>query len=142
MPLFGQGAVPDLLQAVLVTDTRRVEALLAQGVDVNEVSSGSTALAAAVDCEQYDIAKLLLKHGADVNGRTGGNPHGQTHGWTPLFYAVRRGRADLVELLLNGGASKCLRDTRGRLPIELAREMESADMMKLLDCSPDGDKTI
>ncbi len=44
-----------------------------------------------------EIAKLLIKAGADVNTRTRG-------GYTPLLIAAARGRTDVVQALLDAGA--------------------------------------
>ncbi len=55
---------------------------------------------------QLAILELLLKHGADVNGRL-------TNGWTALHRAVQLDRADVAQLLL---AHRAEVNPRGALP--------------------------
>jgi len=50
-----------------------------------------------------DAAEILLQNGADVNART-------SKGGTPLLYAVKRGAADVVTLLLSRGADTAVSD--------------------------------
>ncbi len=57
---------------------------------------GMLPLAEAVSWRRHDVALVLLKHGADVDGKSNGT--------TPLYRAVARGDAQMVELLLIHGA--------------------------------------
>jgi len=41
----------------------------------------------------------------------------------PLHTAVKHGRADMVQLLLKCGADKNLRDSKGRLPRDLTKDL-------------------
>ena len=58
---------------------------------------------------------LLLEHGADINTRESQN------GSTPLMKASGEGHAGMVELLLQKGAHKHLKDTRGQTALDSAR---------------------
>lgn len=73
----------------------RLEHLYAQGanVDTKDFVGGLTALHYAAFRGDLDIARFLLKHGADANAKH------QISG-TPIFVAALRGHADVVELLL------------------------------------------
>jgi ankyrin repeat protein len=62
-----------------------------------------------------DVARLLIKAGADVNAR-------QRHGYTPLHGAAQNGQVDLVDVLLEAGADPAARTDDGRTPADLARE--------------------
>ena len=55
------------------------------------------------------ISELLIKYGADVNVLTPKNEHGQTNGWSPIFYAIYCKRADLVNVLLKHHAKVTFR---------------------------------
>jgi ankyrin repeat protein len=57
----------------------------------------------AVRADNTELAKKLIRMGADVNSRTSAN------GWSALHYAVRNGNAEIVQLLLKAGADpNCL----------------------------------
>ncbi len=43
---------------------------------------------------------FLIAHGADINAKSGWNKN------TPLHEAVRKGRTDIVELLISKGADR------------------------------------
>ena len=97
-------------------------------------TDGETALFAAIRYDAVDIAKVLLKAGADVNrvhAATGVSPlfitarngclplldlflsqkdvevdKGTLNGATPLMIAVKKGRAEVVKRLINAGANE------------------------------------
>ena len=65
-----------------------------------EVGTAESALFTAVDCGKLDVARVLLKSGADVQAT-----------WdyddeiiTPLEVALRNSNIELIRLLLDGGA--------------------------------------
>jgi ankyrin repeat protein len=109
----------------------------------------STALMVAIRENQSAIIKILLDHGADVNARTkvgqkparrpagaGGGSHGvgiirsgipesgsqapTQGGFTPLLYAARDGRIDMVQSLIAKGADLELADANGITPLQMA----------------------
>lgn len=57
-----------------------------------------------------EVARLLVEHGADVNGRT-------PEGATPLMFAVEYHDARVVRFLLRRGADPNARDSRGWTPL-------------------------
>jgi ankyrin repeat protein len=81
------------------------------------------------------IAELLIRHGADVNVRTPKNHLGQTNDWTPIFYAVYRKRADLVAVLLKHGAKVALRDVQGKSPLDWAKEVKDAAIVRQIEAA-------
>ena len=73
--------------------TAVIELLLATGVDVNALSDGMTALGTAIYWGHASSVEVLLKAGADPTlAGKGKEP--------PLVLAARRGRADIVQMLL------------------------------------------
>jgi uncharacterized protein len=91
----GQG----LLQATEAGDIMQMQALLAQGAEVNARNAhGWTPLHVAAAGGDPAVIALLLQHGADV--------HAQSHiGTTPLDNATTRGgRQAVIDLLLAHGA--------------------------------------
>ncbi|KAJ7802170.1 ankyrin repeat-containing domain protein [Mycena leptocephala] len=69
-------------------------------------STGETALFIAAKDDRIDIARLLVKHGANVNAKSIRQPvgHGYTEGYTILQIASHRGHRNIVHLLLESGA--------------------------------------
>src|SRR3989442_2446634 len=96
-----QRAGQELLQATEAGDVLHMEALLAQGAEVNARNAhGWTPLHVAAAGGDPAVVALLLKHGADV--------HTQSHiGTTPLDNAtIRGGRKAVIDLLLAHGAKR------------------------------------
>jgi ankyrin repeat protein len=88
-----------LLQATEAGDMVQMQALLAQGAEVNARNAhGWTPLHVAAAGGDAAVVALLLQHGADV--------HAQSHiGTTPLDNATTRGgRKVVIDLLLAHGA--------------------------------------
>jgi ankyrin repeat protein len=107
--LLKSGADPNTKLAydetVLMTASRTgvadaVGVLLRHGADVNAKESwrGQTALMWAAAEGNLATVELLLKAGADLHARENG-------GFTPLLFAVRQGKIDVLRALLNAGAS-------------------------------------
>lgn len=51
----------------------------------------------------------------------------------PLHRAVDEGRVAIAAALLAHGADKAVRDSKGRTPVELAKELGRAEMVALLE---------
>lgn len=89
-----------LFKAIESANAEAVSAALSNGASVNEIAeSGASPLYAAVINQHYDIAKILINQGADIDYA---NPN--AIGASPLMIAASRPNIDLVELLLDGGA--------------------------------------
>ncbi len=89
--------IPPLVSAAYRGDINAVNALLDSGADVNEQTSGETALLAAAGRGHTEIVKLLINRGADINAMA-------QKGWSPLGDAARYDWADIVEILIAQGA--------------------------------------
>lgn len=76
-----------VVQAVLNRDTEAVDALIASGADINEISDehGKNALMFACEYPNLDMVKRLIKGGADVNFKNGAN------GTTAAAYLIASG---------------------------------------------------
>jgi ankyrin repeat protein len=102
-PFTGNGATTALnrafLDAAFSGDTKAVEALLAEGADVNVKDGiGFTALFGAARSGHTETVKLLLAKGANPNVKL------PTSGTTALMYAALNGHNDIVVALLDKGA--------------------------------------
>lgn len=107
-----------------------VKLLLESGAVVNAKeerdfmpSYGTTGLLHASLQGRYDVAKLLIEHGADVN--LAGN-----YGQTPLIYASEYRQPDIVKLLLENGADVNARDGKGETAFTLALDAYLMDYDK------------
>jgi len=106
-----------------------VEMLLERNADTNIPSNNDfkvMPLHSAAAVGQYDIAQLLLKHGAKINAV-------QMNGVTPLHSAANNGDVNLVKLFLAQGANKNLRMKDGKLPIDLAKAKGFQKVVELLE---------
>ena len=82
-----------------------VSKLLEQGVSVNEGgAAGFSALCMAVHEGHFPIAKALFKNGGDVADgyKEGVGEYGMTdYSSSPMYYAARSGKVEMLELLLS-----------------------------------------
>ncbi len=100
------GCATVLGKAVEQGDAKSVNALLDQGMDVNEKGAcgwgvGETPLFCAVGKGDLSMAKLLIERGADLNAKLAS---GMSLSQTPLIFAVQHGNFQMVQLLLDRGA--------------------------------------
>lgn len=54
-------------------------------------------------------------------------------GQTPLFLATLYGNTKIVRRLLMKGANRMIKNSKGQLPIDIARENEFKNIIKMLD---------
>ena len=73
------------------------------------------------------LVKLLIDHGADVNRHDGLEKE------TPLHYAAKYGNVELAKLLLKAKADPTAKEFHGKTPLELAKERNHHDVVKLLE---------
>lgn len=108
-------------------DQAAVEALLRAHVSVNDAEGdGMTALHWAVYQNNLPLAEVLLRSRANVNAKT------RIEAATPIFLACRNGSAQMIELLLNHGASATEADTLGTTPLMMAAASGNADAVTVL----------
>ncbi|KAH9118822.1 hypothetical protein AeMF1_008098, partial [Aphanomyces euteiches] len=93
--------------ACLDNNLQRITDILALEPDINTVSTFLTPLGVASDMNSPLVVDFLLARGADINAR-------MAWGHTPLHIACRAGHADVVRLLLLGGANQDLVNEAGR----------------------------
>merc|ERR1711879_333899 len=110
-------------------DATLAQLLVDNGADVSASTpeDGITALHAAIDHENVQIALLLLESGADPN-------QAEANGTTPLHLALQAELPEVVEALCQLGADVNAKDASGKTTLELARKMEvgSAEVTNLL----------
>jgi ankyrin repeat protein len=107
-------------------------ALLKLNADINAAARNPMAvrpLHSAVASRNFEVARLLVEHGADPNVKQ----HG---GWTPLQAAAMHGDEKLVELLLKAGADPALRSDDGKTAADLAASKGHAALAARLQTKP------
>ncbi|XP_076442139.1 uncharacterized protein LOC143281086 [Babylonia areolata] len=104
------------LDSIKENDLKACNAMLRKAslqLDINGINdAGLTPLHQAVLEGNYQAAKLLISHGADVNKT-------DTDSWTPLHAACAEGHADIVRYLLFKGARKELKTLEGERALDL-----------------------
>jgi ankyrin repeat protein len=106
-----------------------VELLLGSGAQVNVASHNPQhvmPLHSAVAGQSYEIARLLVENGADVNARQAGD-------FTPLHAAAQNGQVDMVQLLLDHAAEVNARTSEGHSSLYFARESNSGEIIALME---------
>ncbi len=91
--------------------------LLERGADPNLVSKNLQKvqpLHSAVAGGYFEISKLLISHGANLNAK-------QEGGFTPLHEAAQSGNLEIAKVLVEGGAKVNERNNAGKTPLALAR---------------------
>ncbi|KAL0964967.1 hypothetical protein UPYG_G00275070 [Umbra pygmaea] len=94
---------------------RLMKILMKKGADLNiqEGTSGKTALHLAVELHDMLSVTQLLSNGANVDAC-------MFNGCTPLHLAVGRRDTPIADLLCQSGADKMLRNMEGETPLDLA----------------------
>lgn len=108
----------DLAQVRTLLNSVRVDCL-----DEN----GMTPLQHAAYRGNYDVCKLLLECGADVNS------HYHDSGYTALMFAGLAGKNDVVSLLLEHGASTTAVNTLGRTASQMAAFVSNYDVVTVIN---------
>jgi hypothetical protein len=115
-----------LMEAAKKGDTEKVQALLAQGADVNaKGNDGFTALIMAARYGHTDIVQALLAKGANVNAK-------HDRGWTALITAAWEGHTDIVQALLTQGADVNAKDDRSWTALIWAADYGHTDTVQAL----------
>lgn len=121
-----------LFRAVARGDRARLEKLLDAGAAADAPHRGEPALYVATRRDDLKAARLLLRHGADVNRRATAAAPGGDSGWAPIHVAARNGNVSLVELFLRHGAEIDARSANGRTPLDLAQVSHRSEIVHLL----------
>ena len=115
-----------LIDAVQDDDRARVEALTAQGADVNaREADGATPLAWAAIRSNVEIAQALLKAGANPNLVN-------ELGIGPLSLAIQNGSDEFAKLLLESGADPNAARENGETPLMAASRLGLVEIVRML----------
>lgn len=115
--------------AVFFGHQETFDVLLAAGADVNAVTRESmkiTALHSAVTAQRFEMARELLKRGANVN------PSQAENGITPLHEAAANGSIEFAKLLLEHKANLSAKTRDGKTPLDFAVSRSQKEMATFL----------
>ncbi len=115
-------------ETAAVGDFACLELLLAWGADVNAPDCQYvTPLVRASQAGRADVVRLLLEHGANVNGTTQ-----DRYEDTALMWASWSGHTEIVGILLEHGADVDAESSDGLTAMQWAEAAERLDIMELL----------
>ena len=80
----------------------------------------------------YQIVKLLVDAGANVNAPTSEGSSTYESGMTPLMFAIQLNYISVVNFLLENGADIYIKSNQGKDALTLAREIGNADIINLM----------
>jgi FOG: Ankyrin repeat len=117
--------------AVQSEDLCLVKLLLNNGANPNRWNSesGYTVLSLSCSLNNYDISKLLIESGAEVDGE-GDTGFGYIH--YPLLHAVESDNIKLVQLLIDNNCTIDINDNQGGTPFTIAENNENQEILDLL----------
>jgi hypothetical protein len=115
----------DIWGAAAQGKTAVVKRLIESGCDLNEKSFGEMPLHYAANNGHTDIVELLLKAGANPNGK-------DDAGETPLHSAVMEGKQDVAARLLDKGADVNAQDDQGATALHVAAMKGRPELVDLL----------
>lgn len=139
----------DLNGAVFHSHWQLCQFLLEQGADARYADNDSgenllhSVLSKRTTPASFFIVKLLLKHGADANQQT--KPRKETGAFmrdvftkqeTPLHRAAAFADVATIQLLLDSGADKTIRDMNGDSPLSWASWYGRSDIIIDMLCFP------
>lgn len=126
---IGRYGITPLKLAVFDGQSKVVELLLGMGADTGN-NNEMTALYCATDRGELEIAKLLLRGGADGSVAN-------VYGTSPLHCAAGRGDLEMVELLLQNGADIMSQDCVSRSVLFFSISSSSFELFSMiLDQAP------
>jgi ankyrin repeat protein len=124
--------VKELGVAINQGNVERVKKVIARGTDVNaKMSEGWTPLTNAAYHGHLEIVQILIRSGADINGRKDSPLNGD--GRTPLMIASGRGHIDIVKFLLENGADTELKDRGGKTAAMFAANAGRKEILNILN---------
>ena len=123
-----------IMKAIIKNDINKLNSILEKEnvnidntfkVKINDYIIEMTPLNLSSQIGNYEIAKLLIENGADVN-------MGSYFGMTPLMSASQGGYLEIAQILYESGADIYAEDESGRNSLMLASQFGNLEMVKFL----------
>lgn len=89
--------------------------------NVTKINSFCVAIAKG----DFDTVKKMIEFGENVNKTSNGK--------TPLMYAARFNRVEIIKLLLENGAKVDIKDNQGHTAVDYAKISKALDAKKVLE---------
>ena len=108
-----------LIRATRNGDLDKVKLLVKNGININYQpynTDGSALMRAVAGNQHPEIAKFVIKAGADLNLQ-------DEVGDTALMYASNAGSTEMVKILLKAGADPNIPDKDGNTPLHLMKDL-------------------
>lgn len=115
-----------ILGIALIGFTNLAGASTVSNVATSTVASnyGNSPLCAAILKGDLATVKKFVEYGADVNE--------MSNGLTPLMFAARYNKIEILKYLLEKGADKDLKDERGNTALKYAENSKSVEALEFL----------
>jgi ankyrin repeat protein len=121
------------LQIAIAHRPELADGLIDRGVDIdNQDVDGATALHFAISWSHFDIAKKLIRRGANLSLR---NKHGNDALWTAVL--LPRPDYDVIRLLVEKGADPFIKNKAGRSSADMAQVKNNGIMLRAFGLSSD-----
>ncbi|HDR89430.1 MAG TPA: hypothetical protein ENN63_07385 [Bacteroidetes bacterium] len=115
-----------LLQAAMESrQAKTARYLLRKGADPNQAVGGVPLLIAAVAMQNFEMVKLLLNYGAEVDTK-------DEKGNTALIFAAYMGNQEIARLLVHEGADYNYENAAGKTPLDYAIQFRNAGVSSYL----------
>lgn len=115
-----------LIQGLLEGDSEKISQGLSKEAVNTPSKNGTAPILLAADRTNVNVVRALLKAGAAPDAAT------KDTQWTALHIAAEAGNADMVEVLLQGGASIEKTNSVGETPLLLAIESKNTAAVRVL----------
>jgi len=128
--VFFQDYYRNLVNCARINDVIQLEKIIGYIDDINEIEeNGWTPLMIACFNGSADVVKVLIEHGADVNGTN-------LNGTSPIMYAkeytLSKGDFSCLKLLLENGATLNTLDIYNRTVFDYLDKVENAELYNYL----------
>jgi ankyrin repeat protein len=127
-PAVGRGKIEnimDIFDAIKRRDINSINKYLEEGSINEQDKNGMTPLMVAIDNEDYEIVKQLVKHKMNIDMT-------DKYGQTAIMLAAGRGKTDIVKEILKHKPNLLLKSKSGATAFEFAIENGNTDIAKML----------
>jgi len=129
----GEGVLACALRARCDMDTLML--LIENGADAFDFDDeGVSVFDIAITYDNLAMVEYLVKQGRDINQTS------RKSGFTPLMAAACYGRVEIARYLLQKGADKTAKDSKGFTAVDFARKMNKKTILELLEYDPKSPK--